>query len=106
MAGHVAMNGEKDIFEQALDLPSAEERAAFLKGACGADAALLERLQGLLRAHEQAKEFLGSAPANPLRGPGGTVLLGTVTEKPGERIGRYKLREKLGEGGCGVVCVA
>ena len=29
-----------------------------------------------------------------------------AVEKPGERIGRYKLREKIGEGGCGIVYVA
>src|SRR5207249_3683372 len=36
----------------------------------------------------------------------GTILLqAQLAEKPGDRIGRYKLREKIGEGGCGVVYV-
>ena len=34
-----------------------------------------------------------------------TVVL-PVTEQPGDQFGRYKLREKIGEGGCGRVCVA
>ena len=29
-----------------------------------------------------------------------------VTEKPGDRVGRYKLAEKIGEGGCGIVYMA
>src|SRR5947207_1617443 len=29
-----------------------------------------------------------------------------ITEKPGDRIGRYKLLQQIGEGGCGVVYMA
>ena len=29
-----------------------------------------------------------------------------LSEKPGDRIGRYKLLQQIGEGGCGVVYMA
>ena len=45
---------EKEIFQAALEIPSAEERQGYVRGACGADAALVARVQDLLRAHNEA----------------------------------------------------
>jgi tRNA A-37 threonylcarbamoyl transferase component Bud32 len=80
-------------------MASAAERLAFLKGACGEDAALLARVQALLDADEATEGFLPSQPV-------GRTTLVAVSEKAGDRIGRYKLREKIGEGGCGIVYLA
>src|SRR5688572_13105997 len=104
MAEHHQLGREKEIFQAALEIASPEERLGYIKGACGADAALLARVQELLRAHE-ATAFLRDQPAAD---GGKTVRVSesAVNESPGERIGRYKIRENLGEGGCGVVYVA
>src|SRR2546425_4614581 len=90
-------NREKEIFEQALDITPTEERLRFLTSACGKDAALLERVQALLRADESGESFLPERPK-------ATVV--PITEKPGDRIGRYKLLQQIGEGGCGLVYMA
>jgi WD40 repeat protein len=90
---------EKEVFEQALELPSGAERIAFARQACGDDAALCARVLALLEANETDHGFLPEAPAVE------TVPL-PVSEKPCDRIGRYRLREKIGEGGCGIVYVA
>ncbi len=90
-------NREKEIFEQALDITPTEERLRFLTSACGKDAALLARVQALLRADESGESFLPEQPK-------ATVV--AITEKPGDRIGRYKLLQQIGEGGCGVVYMA
>src|SRR5881409_3264898 len=42
----------------------------------------------------------------PAVGPTGTAILANVTQNPGDWIGRYKLLQKIGEGGCGVVYMA
>src|SRR5687767_3627295 len=102
MADHHQVRREKEIFETALDIASPEERFGYIKGACGADTALLARVQELLRAHE-ATAFLRDQPAAD---GGKTLRVSESAQSPGERIGRYKIRENLGEGGCGVVYVA
>ncbi|MGO8925396.1 MAG: protein kinase domain-containing protein [Limisphaerales bacterium] len=86
------------LFTQAQEFRP-EERGAFLTGACGQDSALIARVQVLLDAHEAAEGFL---PKEPRKEP----VAGLIVEKAGDRIGRYKLRERIGEGGCGVVYVA
>src|SRR2546427_1623206 len=90
-------NREKEIFEQALDITPTEERLRFLTSACGKDAALLTRVQALLRADESGESFLPEQPK---------AAVVAITEKPGDRIGRYKLLQQIGEGGCGVVYMA
>src|ERR1035441_9829771 len=105
------MNGcnpaEQQAFEQALRLPGPEERAAYLDKACGGDEQLRQSVEALLQAHDRADGFLQQPPAVL---PGKAFLLSPgavpVSEKAGDRIDRYKLREKIGEGGCGVVYVA
>jgi serine/threonine protein kinase/tetratricopeptide (TPR) repeat protein len=90
------------LFAEALALPTAE-RSAYLDAACVGDEARRGRIDALLKAHEQAGDFM-SAPASApdeFSSPGVSI-----EHAPGERIGRYKLLEKIGEGGWGVVYVA
>ena len=56
----------ESIFTAALAFPGAE-RAAYLSGACGSDAKLRERIEALLRAHEQAGGFLPEQAATSAR---------------------------------------
>ena len=94
----------KEVFIAAVEKPDGPERAAYLAAACGQDAQMRQRIDNLLREHQRAGSFL-EEPAAPPAKPA-TVLSAQVIERAGDRIGRYKLLQEIGEGGCGVVYMA
>ncbi len=96
------MNSERiiELFNEAAErLP--EEREAFLAASCRDQPELRQHLERLLRAGQAAAgNFLNQAASGAMRAPA------LVTQKPGDKIGHYKLLQQIGEGGCGVVYMA
>jgi eukaryotic-like serine/threonine-protein kinase len=99
-------SAEQVVFAEALKRTSAEARAAYLDVACDPATALRGRVEALLSAAENAGDFLEQPPTGLGGEDGSAPLPGELSEKPGDRIGRFKLLEKIGEGGCGVVYMA
>jgi serine/threonine protein kinase len=97
-----SLDREREIFLEALGKKSLGERTVFLASACGNDTTLRTRVESLL-AHYANDSFLEEPALGPETRP---PLQLVPAEVAGAVIGRYKLREKLGEGGCGVVYVA
>jgi eukaryotic-like serine/threonine-protein kinase len=94
---------ERVLFREALQRAKGPERDAFLDRACAGDEALRGRLEALVEAHESPDPFLEpplAARALPLPTPD------PAPEPLGTLVGRYKLVEQIGEGGCGVVYLA
>ena len=96
------MASEREIFDHALTISDARQRAEYLQQACGQDESLREHIEGLLEAHAKLGGFLEKPP---LADPDPTAGQ-PITEGPGAVVGPYKLLQKLGEGGFGVVYMA
>ena len=100
----------KELFVALLDLPDAQARQAFLDRECGDDADLRQRLDVLLKAHDDPFSVLERPlaaveppPVPPAeKSPAGPGLGETgLYHGPGEGVGsivagKYKLLENLG----------
>ena len=107
---------EKALFEAAQELTDSAVRTAFLDQACSGQPALRDRLEKLLNVQSVADEFFRAVPLRDVgaeaalppaavrsaAGPADSMSAETVHAV----IGRYRLQERLGEGGCGVVYLA
>jgi len=93
------MNAEA-IFHRAVEISGECERAAYVAEACRGNPELQAEVEALLKAHEQAGDFLESPPANV------TLDQPDRIDGPGTMIGRYQLLELIGEGGMGLVYMA
>ena len=93
------MDNAETIFNQALETEDFEKRREIIREACGSDTRLLEKVERFLRTHEDAERRF---PTEPGESKGESP----ISAVPGTIIGRYKLLEQIGEGGCGVVYLA
>src|SRR5690348_7106141 len=100
---------ERELFLQALDITDSAERAAFVDRACANEPDLRRQVDQLLKAHEIAGQFLDQPHPVAVAGEhtGAYASEARGDETAGMVIaGKYKLLQRIGEGGMGSVWMA
>src|SRR6187549_626212 len=104
MIGHIKTSAavEEEIFLEGLAVPLAN-RSEFVSSRCGDNQELVDRVNALLRGYEDISAFLEKPPASGSVGSPAASAGSLRDHAPGDRVGPYRLVERIGEGGCGVV---
>jgi hypothetical protein len=115
----VVVNRAEEIVFSALKFQSSAERAAFWDRACSGDAALRAEVEKIWAEYIEAEGFFDECQPSLSSGAEAVRLLADSTDFTegisaafdsdkivGSKIGPYKLLQKIGEGGCGVVYMA
>ena len=109
----------EEIFCSVLELKDSEDRAAFLDRACAGDGHLRSAVEEMLALREDFGEIFSEhspvvfsaieisqalADETGLCADAGSVV--SVEDEIGKQVGPFKLLQKIGEGGCGIVYMA
>ena len=108
-----------EIYCAALEAKAPDERATYLAQACAGDASLRAAVDEMLSAQAEAESFFAEGSPAAISAvelaqslsdtPGFSQDAGSVPltdQELGKWIGPYKLLQRIGEGGCGVVYMA
>jgi len=102
---------EDEVFFSASSIADPQARAQYLDQACARDAALRQTVEEMLASQDDADALLTRASSSIA---GAVMEVGNgihpnskgLDEVVGTQIDRYKVLERLGEGGCGAVYLA
>jgi len=89
----------EEIYCAALEISDPGRREVFIAESCAGNAQLRAALTEMFAVQPEVDKFFGGPAPLPERDA-------ALELEPGARIGPYKLLERLGEGGCGVVYLA